>query len=229
MYTKSKFYVLLFIFVFTCMCPYTVHAISSDFSDSVPADIISDTEDAPDAETSSFPDDTKDGTEDIPDGMPDDFIIEQELEEKEEIEAKEDHISDKGEKYEFDQEDFKDHSETDQKNDVMQEATLQEPDSSFENDNSSNDLDLPADIPVSADTSHLDFELFEKSELSSDASDPSKNPDALSDLTEIEPFFFEKNFEEYTVTEGLLLLIFVVIFCKFCIDMTAKFMNWRMY
>lgn len=40
---------------------------------------------------------------------------------------------------------------------------------------------------------------------------------------------FTKSFDDYTVTEGLLLLIFVCVFCKFCIDMTAKIMNWRMY
>ena len=53
--------------------------------------------------------------------------------------------------------------------------------------------------------------------------------DATIQLSADAETLFTKNFDDYTVTEGLLLLIFVVIFCKFCIDMTAKIMNWRMY
>ena len=41
--------------------------------------------------------------------------------------------------------------------------------------------------------------------------------------------FFEKPFTSYTVTEGLLLLIFVILFIRFCIEMSAKLMHWRMF
>ena len=41
--------------------------------------------------------------------------------------------------------------------------------------------------------------------------------------------FFEKPFASYTVTEGLLLLIFVILFIRFCIEMSAKLMHWRMF
>ena len=39
----------------------------------------------------------------------------------------------------------------------------------------------------------------------------------------------EKPFTSYTVTEGLLLLIFVILFIRFCIEMSAKLMHWRMF
>lgn len=41
--------------------------------------------------------------------------------------------------------------------------------------------------------------------------------------------FFEKPFTSYTVAEGLLLLIFVILFIRFCIEMSAKLMHWRMF
>ena len=107
---------------------------------------------------------------------------------------------------------------------------LREPDSSFENDNPSDNPDTSSDAPAPDDEPSEDTEIPSEDGLPVDDPDLTENPDLKSDLTEeSEPLFFDKNFEDYTVTEGLLLLIFVVIFCKFCIDMTAKFMNWRMF
>lgn len=59
----------------------------------------------------------------------------------------------------------------------------------------------------------------------------------LINLYDVEPMaevsvpdtFFEKPFTSYTVTEGLLLLIFVILFIRFCIEMSAKLMHWRMF
>lgn len=41
--------------------------------------------------------------------------------------------------------------------------------------------------------------------------------------------FFEKDFSDYTVTEGLLLLTFVTLFCYVCLNLTHRLLNWRMY
>ena len=59
----------------------------------------------------------------------------------------------------------------------------------------------------------------------------------LINLYDVEPMaeasvpdtFFEKPFTSYTVTEGLLLLIFVILFIRFCIEMSANLMHWRMF
>ena len=84
MHAKSKYYVLLFIFAFTCICPHTVHAVSSDPPESVPTDTNSGAEDIPDTETSSSPDTSENDTENTPDIVPDDSITGQEPEETEE-------------------------------------------------------------------------------------------------------------------------------------------------
>lgn len=44
-----------------------------------------------------------------------------------------------------------------------------------------------------------------------------------------EELFFTKEFASYTVTEGLLLLIFLILFIRFCIEMTQKFLHWRSF
>lgn len=48
-------------------------------------------------------------------------------------------------------------------------------------------------------------------------------------LVDTENLFFTKPFESYTVVEGLLLLIFVILLFKFCIDMMYKLLHWRMF
>lgn len=85
--------------------------------------------------------------------------------------------------------------------------------------------DLPSDVIPDEES------LTEDTFLSDDSvqtSEPLSFPDTTV-LEEPEPLFFDKSFVDYTVIEGLLLLIFVVLFCGFCINMTSKIMNWRMY
>ena len=245
MHAKSKYYVLLFIFAFTCICPHTVHAVSSDFPESVPTDTDSGTEDIPDIETSNFPDTAEDGTENTPDFVSDNFITGQEAEETEKTDdsvqptetdgeaetaknsgeetgKKEDRIPDGSEKHDIGLEDFENFSEPDLKTDVTEETTIGEPDSSFETDSPSDDSDMLS----GDDTFFPDGDPVEEA--------PSVEDTDLSGLFSEEEetandYFFEKDFTEYTVTEGLLLLIFCTLFCKLCIDLTAKMNHWRIF
>ncbi len=44
-----------------------------------------------------------------------------------------------------------------------------------------------------------------------------------------EDLFFTKEFAAYTVTEGLLLLVFLILLIRFCIEMTQKLLHWRSF
>lgn len=58
-------------------------------------------------------------------------------------------------------------------------------------------------------------------------SDIPENYDSVVEITTGD--FFTKDFEDYTVTEGLLFLIFVLLFIRFCIEMSQKLSHWRMF
>lgn len=85
--------------------------------------------------------------------------------------------------------------------------------------------DLPSDVIPDEESLTGDTSL---SDDSVQASEQLPFSDAIAP-EEPEPLFYDKDFADYTVTEGLLLLVFVILFCDFCINMTSKIMNWRMY
>jgi len=78
----------------------------------------------------------------------------------------------------------------------------------------------------------------DSSEVSESPLATSSNAEDLKDLgeeliteqlTEPDNLFFTKNFTDYTVVEGLLLLIFIILLFRFCLDLMFKLLHWRMF
>lgn len=99
---------------------------------------------------------------------------------------------------------------------------------SFEDDSNGENLETESSIenPVNED-------LPEENELplatSSNVEELPGDDLITEQLVDTENLFFTKDFANYTVEEGLLLLIFVILLFKFCIDLMYKMLHWRMF
>lgn len=99
---------------------------------------------------------------------------------------------------------------------------------SFEDDSNGENLETEPSIenPVNEDLpEENEFSLA----TSSNVEELPEDDLIAEQLFDTENLFFTKDFANYTVEEGLLLLIFVILLFKFCIDLMYKMLHWRMF
>lgn len=204
MYGKYTVCVLLFASIFVFVPASFVYAVPVDSPDYVSEHDSDNT--SPSNDSDIEPDDFKE-EEEVPSAGAEDTV--------EEPADNGDPVSDKNtdDSESFDNQESGENTDENKEDDgEINKENDKEPIESDENENKDADAGQDANVEETAspDDSQVQAMADETGESNND-------------------LFFEKDFSEYTVTEGLLLFIFVVVFCKFCIDMTAKMLHWRMF